>query len=248
MKLAQWFAVVVLCCAPERPVSAEPATDANIVTALDISESIDPRAMAIEIDGMADAIRSPEVLQAIRGGRHRQIGFAIFAWRDAAYPEFVAWSLIATEADAVAVGARLRSAFHAFVAADPPRPALDPHMTDLSGAIDHAAVLLLTAPFLADRSIVNVIGNGWDNVGEGPQRARDRLLAKGVTVNGVVLGYDPVLMDYYRITVIGGPGSFLLAADQPAAMAEVLTRKFLYDIASRGAASWPRVAAARRRR
>ena len=36
-------------------------------------------------------------------------------------------------------------------------------MTDLSGAIDHAAILLLTAPYAADRSVINVIGNGWDN-------------------------------------------------------------------------------------
>jgi Ca-activated chloride channel homolog len=249
MNLLRGIAVLALSCAfLEKPAAAEIATDANIVTALDISDSIDARTIAIEIDGMAAAIRAPEILQAIRGGRHGQVGFAVFAWRDAAYPELVSWSLIATAADAAAVSARLESSFRVFLASDVPSPALDPHMTDLSGAIDHAAVLLLTAPFVADRDIVNVIGNGWDNVGEGPQRARNRLLAKGVTVNGVVLGYDPVLMDYYRGTVIGGPGSFLLSAAEPAAMAQVLARKFLYDIASSGGAHWPRLAATGRKR
>lgn len=246
MKLLRGIALVALSCAfLEKPAAAATVTDANIVTALDISDSIDSRTIAIEIDGMVQAIRAPEILQAIRGGRHGRIGFAVFAWRDAAYPELVSWSVIATANDASAVAARLRSGFQAFLASEPPTPPLEPHMTDLSGAIDHAGVLLLTAPFVADRAIVNVIGNGWDNVGEGPQQARDRLLAKGATVNGVVLGYDPVLMDYYRGTVIGGPGSFLLTADGPAAMAQVLARKFLYDIASRDSADWPRLAAGR---
>jgi hypothetical protein len=81
--------------------------------------------------------------------------------------------------------------------------------------------------------VINVIGNGWDNVGEGPRRARDRVVTTGGTINGVVLGVDPVLMSYYRSHVIGGPGAFLLSAGDPDAMTEVLARKFIYDIALR---------------
>lgn len=243
MNQLQAIGLAVLgCVLLGRPAAAEIVTDANIVTAIDVSDSIDPATAAIEIGGMAQAIQAPEILQAIHNGRHGQIGFAIFAWRDGAYPELVSWSVIASDADARAVSLRLATGFRDFLAAEGPQPAPDPHMTDLSGAIDHAAVLLLTAPFVADRAVLNVIGNGWDNVGEGPQRARDRIVAAGATVNGVVLGYDPVLMDYYRSTVIGGPGAFLLAAGSAGAMADVLARKFLYDVA--GGEDWPRLAAA----
>src|SRR4051812_12729811 len=105
MHLLEKLAVVAFGCAlaSGNAVVAEPVTDANIVTALDISDSIDPHSMAIEIDGMAEAIRAPEVIRAIQGGRHGRIGFAIFAWRDGAYPELVSWTIIATEADAHAV-------------------------------------------------------------------------------------------------------------------------------------------------
>lgn len=226
--------MIVIGCGPlwaGAAAAGETATDANIVTALDISESVDPRATAIEIDGMARAIRAPEIVQAIRGGRRGRIGFAVFAWRDGAYPELVSWSIIATAVDARAVSDRLEAGFKSFAESEEGSEMLFPHMTDLSGAIDHAAVLLLTAPYVADRSVVNVVGNGWDNVGEGPQRARDRVIAKGGTVNGVVLGPDPVLMDYFRGNVIGGPGAFLLSADRAGAISEVLARKFLYDIA-----------------
>jgi Ca-activated chloride channel homolog len=237
VRLLDGFAIIALSCVllpGEDAAAVELVTDVNIVTALDISDSIDSQGMAIEIDGMARAIGAQEVIQAIQSGRHRRIGFAVFAWRDGAYPELVSWTIIATAEDARTVAGRLQSGFQAFAAADPPAPALSPHMTDLSGAIDHAAILLLTAPYVAGRSVINVIGNGWDNVGEGPRRARDRFTARGGTINGVILGFDPVLMGYYRSTVIGGPGSFLLSIDDQAAMAEVLARKFLYDIALRG--------------
>jgi hypothetical protein len=242
--------MIVLGCIPLSGAAAagELATDANIVTALDISDSVDPEAAATEIQGMAQAIRAPEIIEAIQSGRHGRIGFAIFAWRDGAYPELVSWTSIASAADARAAARRLESDFRAFTAADPPAPPSAPHMTDLSGAIDHAAILLLTAPFVADRSIVNVIGNGWDNVGEGPQRARDRIVAQGGTVNGVIVGFDPVLMSYYRSTVIGGPGAFLLSIEDPAAMPDVLARKFLYDMALSRGELVGRLAAARPRR
>jgi hypothetical protein len=248
MRLRQGLWIIVLGCVPLSGAAAgdELATDANIVTALDISESVDPEAAATEIQGMAQAIRAPEIIEAIQAGRHRRIGFAIFAWRDGAYPELVSWTSIASAADARAAARRLESDFRAFTAADPPAPPSAPHMTDLSGAIDHAAILLLTAPFAADKSIVNVIGNGWDNVGEGPQHARDRIVAQGGTVNGVILGLDPVLMSYYRSTVIGGPGAFLLSIENPAAMPDVLARKFLYDIAVGRGEPLGRLAAAQR--
>ena len=233
MRPLGWLASVVLGCVLGTADAAadELVTDVNIVTALDISDSIDPQAMKLEIDGMASAILAADVIRAIRSGRHGRIGFAVFAWRDGAFPELVSWTIIETKENAAAASEHLRSGFRAFAASDPPSPALAPHMTDLSGAIDHAAVLLLTAPFEAERSVINIIGDGWDNVGEGPRAARDRMIATGATINGVVLGLDPVLMSYYREHVIGGRGAFLLSADDPAAMTDLLARKFLYDIA-----------------
>jgi Ca-activated chloride channel homolog len=236
MRVLERFAIIALSCVlwSEDAAAGELVTDVNIVTAIDISDSIDSRAMQVEIDGMAAAILAPDVINAIQDGRHHRIGFAVFAWRDGAFPEFVSWTTIETKEDAAIVSNRLRSGFRAFAASDPPSLPYAPRMTDLSGAIDHAAILLLSAPYAADRSVINVIGNGWDNVGEGPRAARDRVIATGGTINGVVLGFDPVLMSYYRGNVIGGPSAFLLSVSDPTAMTDVLARKFLYDIALHG--------------
>ena len=205
-------------------------TDVNIVTALDVSDSIDAQSTRIEIEGMAQAILAPEILQAIRAGHHGRVGFAIFAWNEGAYPELVSWTIIRDDADARDVSKQLRDVSPSKLSPSVDRM-VEPRMTDLSGAIDHAAVLLLTAPFATDRMVLNVIGNGWDNVGEGPVPARDRLVGAGGIINGVILGEDPVLADYFRQNVIGGHGAFLISARDPSAITDVLARKFLRDVA-----------------
>jgi hypothetical protein len=205
-------------------------TDINIVTALDVSDSIDAQSTRIEIDGMAQAILAPEILQAIHAGHYRRVGFAIFAWHEGAYPELVSWTIIGNDQDARAVSQQLHEVQPSEFGVSVDRM-VAPRMTDLSGAIDHAAVLLLTAPFATDHMVLNVIGNGWDNVGEGPTYARDRLVGKGGTINGVILGEDPVLADYFRQNVIGGPGAFLITARDNGSITEALARKFLRDVA-----------------
>jgi Ca-activated chloride channel homolog len=90
--------------------------------------------------------------------------------------------------------------------------------------------MLRAAPFAGERSVVNIVGNGEDNVGEDAEVARDRTVDAGAIVNGVVLGGDPVVLDYYRRQVVGGPGAFVMSTGAPATMANVMARKFLYDI------------------
>jgi hypothetical protein len=208
------------------------ATDANIVTGLDISYSIARDEVRLELEGMARAIRSPEVLAAIQGGRHGRIGFAVFAWHHDRFPLAVPWTIIASEADALAVASEIEARLEVDLETEAwaNQTFFIGRLTNLSQAIDHAAEMIVAAPFAADRGVVNIIGNGKDNVGEKPGAARERVVRKGVTVNGVVLGDDPAVLDYYRREVIGGPGAFVIATREATALVEVLTRKFLYDI------------------
>lgn len=224
------IAALLIGAAASATDAEELRTDVNIVTALDVSDSIGAQSTRIEIDGMAQAVLAPEILQAIRAGHHGRAGFAIFAWHEGAYPELISWTIIGDDADARAVSNRLRNVSPSEFGVSVDRM-VEPRMTDLSGAIDHAAALLLTSPFKADRMVLNVIGNGWDNVGEGPVPARDRLVGAGGVINGVILGEDPVLADYFRQNVIGGRGAFLFTVRDTSAITQVLARKFLRDVA-----------------
>lgn len=207
-------------------------TDVNIVTGLDISNSVTFADMDVELAGMAQAIRHPSVLEAIRLGQRRRIGFAVFAWHHGDFPEIVAWHVIESAADAAAAAGQIekRKLVDVELEGRAQTEWYIGRLTDLSEAIDHAAALLATAPFRADRAVINIVGDGKDNVAEDAGAARDRVVAGGGTINGVVLGVDPTIVGYYRERVIGGRGAFVLSAKESATLVEVFMRKFIGDI------------------
>lgn len=217
-------------------IAQEIQTDANIVTGLDVSYSVEPDVRRLALVGMADAVRTPEVVDAIARGRHGRIGFAVFAWHHGQFPIVASWSLIETKTDARAIGATIgkRLEVNVDLEARQGTKYYVGRLTDVSKAIDHAAEMLSHAPYAADRRIINIVGNGKDNVGEDAGAARDRVVERGGTVNGVVLTSDPIGLAYYGREVIGGPGAFLLSLNDAGTMVEVLTRKFLRDLVVAG--------------
>lgn len=223
------------CIVPNIPVHAadDDVTDVNIITALDNSESMNADDIAVAIEGMADAIRSPAFLQAIKNGPHQRIGFAMFIWHQGIYPEVVSWTVIATAEETTRISRQIEARLAVNVDAEAMKqPKFDyiGRLTDISGAIHHADDLLRSAPYPAARRIINVVGNGADNLGEGPEEARDNVIAQGATINGVVLGHDHSVFDYYRGRVVGGPGAFLMFADNRNTITRLLASKFTYDI------------------
>jgi Ca-activated chloride channel homolog len=203
-------------------------TDANIVTGLDFSGSIEPRDAQVQIDGITMAIRSPQIIAAIRNGNHGRIGFAVFVWADGNYPILVTWRLISSPEEATAVAQDVSDSLHALLGSD--TLVKLGALTDLSAALEYGGEMLRTAPFATNHRIVNIIGNGIDNVGEGARPARDRVVAQGITINAVALGRDYTIFNYFKRDVIGGPESFALMADDPEMLVEVLARKFVTEI------------------
>jgi len=213
-------------------VSADPLTDANIVTGLDISNSIGPDQIQLELAGLAQAIRDPRVMTAIKAGKHGRIGFAVFAWHHGPFPSVVAWTTIAGPQDAE-IAARAIEARRLVDLELEGRALVEWYigrLTDLSQAIEYADAMLLTAPYTAERAVINIVGNGEDNVGEDPVQARDRFVARGGTINGLVLGDDPEMIAYYRNRVIGGRAAFVMSVSHDSTMTDALVRKFIGDI------------------
>ena len=247
-----WIGIVAVACTLSG-ISTTAAdrirTDANIITALDISDPVDPELLRIAIEGMARAVDTPDILRAIQGGQNGRIGFAMFAWyHGGAYPELVSWTLIGSQNEALSVSSQIASWRRMADQAESRtqnRPHHSGRLTDISAAIDHAAQLLLSAPFAAARSIVNVIGNGEDNIDEGPERARDDLIGQGATINGVVIGLSPAVLDYYRQHVVGGPGAFTLSARNADTIAGLIERKLRYDVIGSARLDWRLARAAR---
>lgn len=237
------FAAVVLGLVLVRSPMADASeasavTDANLVTALDVSDSIMRHEEWIEFDGIARAVVHPDFLSAVRAGRHGRVGFAVYTWASGGnFRVIVPWMVIASIADAERVAAVLRSAppidrsrYGGHRRHESGRQAPADLRTDVSAAVLFGLGLMNTAPRPTEREVINIHGNGVDNTGAGPQAARDLALALGVTINGLVVGDRAAVAAYFRSHVAGGAGSFVLQVTDPVDVADALVRKFLMDL------------------
>lgn len=227
---AMWAAFIALLvlAAMQFARADDNRVDAIVITGLDVSSSINAQETALQINGTAEALKSPAVLSAIRNGKLGRIGVLVFLWANGDYPEVLSWRVIAGQADADAASQEVAGKLDKIVAESSRSVGT---LTNLSGAMDHALALLKASPFRADRQLVNIVGNGEDNVGEAPLQARANLIAAGATINGVIVGGDANVVTYYRANVIGGKHAFTRVAMTPEDVVGVMISKFVSEIA-----------------
>src|SRR5205085_6588250 len=107
--------------------------------------------------------------------------------------------------------------------------------TSLSGAIDYGVIMLTAAPTRAQREIIDISGDGSNNIGRLPTQARDEAVKLGIRINGLpILTVEPDLEIYYRRNVIGGPGAFVIPARNYDQFADAILRKLIAEISQAG--------------
>jgi len=211
--------------------STQHAVDLELVLAVDVSMSVDAEEGHLQRQGYVEAFRDPLVVEAIQAGILGRIAVTYFEWANATHTHIVAgWTLI----DSPASAAR----FAAALAQRRPGPA---RFTSISGALDFGTLLFDDNGFEGSRRVIDVSGDGPNNWGDLVTRARDRAVARGVTINGLPildLGSGPFaryniadLDLYYRDCVIGGPAAFIVVAEDFTAFASAIRRKLILEIA-----------------
>ncbi|MBY0332330.1 MAG: DUF1194 domain-containing protein [Acetobacteraceae bacterium] len=210
--------------------NAEPV-DVLLVLAVDVSRSVDEDEAKLQREGYRAAVADPAVIEAIRGGMIGAIAIAYVEWAGAEYQRLVLpWQRLGTAADAELWSERL---------AEAPRASLS--WTSISGGIDFSRRVIADAPFEATRRVIDVSGDGVNNSGGPVEVARDRAVAEGITINGLPIVNDrptfgrmpPVPLDeYYRDSVVGGPGAFVIVAEDFVSFGKAVKRKLIREIAA----------------
>jgi hypothetical protein len=190
---------------------------ASLVTGIDVSASTGADGVAMQVAGIEAALQSPAVLSAFNS--QGCVRIAVFLWSEAPAVVVLPWVTIATAEDAENATANLRTNAAEYV---PPTGVL----TDVSSALEFAEAMLGQIP-PTGRQVVNIVSDGEDNVGAGPQIAAARLHASGVTVNAVVFGTSTTLDQYYRENVTSG---FVLRVGGADDFAAVYRSKFILDL------------------
>jgi len=197
--------------------------DLALVLAVDASGSVDRVRFELQKQGYVAAFRHPRVIGAIETGPHQAIAVIMMQWTGPALQVIaVPWTRISDAASANAFADRIARA---------PR-ALFGGGTSISGAIDTSMALLFDNPYKASRRVIDISGDGSNNRGRSVREARDEAVAKGVGINGLpILALEPDLDVYYRANVIGGPGAFVIAAQDFDTFGEAILKKLIAEIA-----------------
>jgi hypothetical protein len=231
-------AVVVACLgliASTAAARADGEVDLLLVLAADISRSVDEEKFNLQRDGYAKALLNPRVLKAIESGVKGRIAICFVEWSGAfSQSVMVDWTVVANRDDAAKLASRIRAA-----------PRLFMQRTAIGEAIEFSAALFDKAALASPRRVIDISGDGTSNAGRDVVAARDAALARGITINGlVILSETPLptnpththppggLLAYYENNVIGGPGAFALAAENFEAFGASLASKLVKEIAA----------------
>ena len=213
------FAAVLLVLLGIAPANA---AGVALVLAVDVSESVSSGRYTLQREGIARAFESPQLVEAIAaipGG----IQVLVVEWSD---PEKIAitvgWTRISNRGSAAAFAALVRATKRS-----------SSGLTAIGPALLAAAAAFDYMPEEASHKVIDISGDGMANFGVPPAEARDRLVARGITINGLaILTEEPWLDEYYRQNVIGGPSAFVISAKTFESFADAMLRKLVQEVAT----------------
>ncbi|MEL6965034.1 MAG: DUF1194 domain-containing protein [Pseudomonadota bacterium] len=214
--------------------SVAPETDLALVLAADISYSVDPDELDLQRKGYISAFRSPEIVKAIKSGFTGRVAVTYLEWAGPdSQAQIVPWTVID--------GAETAFRFADRLAAETLHRSGE---TSISAALEQAALLFETAP-PAPRRVIDLSADGYNNAGGSVLAAREWVLWRGITINGLPILTDDAtnLEAYFRDCVVGGPGAMLFPVQRPEDFAQTLLRKLVTEIAWQGPAGLVQVAA-----
>jgi len=229
------------------PPTSSTDVDTALIVSVDVSQSVDAKRYMLQMEGIARALEDPDVIQAIVSAPLGRILFMMIAWSDSA-KVVLPWTWIATPEDAMAAARLVRRI--------PQQGGEFTCMSRMMSVVNET--IIPNMPKRARRVVLDVSSDGIDNCTPPPgvDRARDRLIAAGVTINGnpvmvegendfvgvgayrapgygLAVGPDTemtTMMDWYQAHVMGGPGAFVLPAYGYGDFGRAIRRKFVMEI------------------
>lgn len=198
--------------------------DVALVLVQDVSQSM-AEEMPLVQGAYAQAFAHPEVVRAIQLGNLGRIAVAYVEFHSNARLR-LNWRIISTAEEAADFGADIAAL---------PIQEGELRLTNISEGLLTALDLLERAPAIPTRMVIDVVGDGKQNMEftTGPARVRAELVERGVQINALVMNdhaSEPDVAFYYETQVAGGPGGFSIAIHDPGDMQVALTRKLIAEL------------------
>ncbi|PUB11300.1 DUF1194 domain-containing protein [Yoonia sediminilitoris] len=204
--------VLCLCWLPLRSI----ACDTALVLTIDVSNSVDVAEYRLQVDGLADALRDPEIVDALVQG---EVALSVVQWSGVDRQQLsIPWTRVRTSLDAEYVAQQARLMERAFVLSD----------TAPAEAIRFSLRLFDQVPDCV-RKVIDVSGDGTPNAGAAVRDARNAAERAGVTINGIAIeSMGLAITNFYRGAVITRNGFVITARthrDYPRAIRTKILRE-----------------------
>lgn len=207
---------------PLREPCAQASVDLQLVLAIDVSSSVNYGEFDLQMRGYVAAFRSPAVKAAIESGHFGRIRVALMQWAGAGQQQLsLDWQDIGSAAEAEAFADKVEYVARAY----------DFGGTAITPALQFAQSLFARDTVTATRQVIDLSGDGRVSVGSSPQAQRNKIVAAGITINGLpILNEEPELDLYFSESVIGGQGAFIEAATDYSDFARAIETKLAREI------------------
>jgi hypothetical protein len=222
--LVGWVAALIAS-----PAAAAPEyVDLKLVLATDVSGSINNDELWLERTGTAAAFRDPAVIRAIQGGALGRIAVSVIDFSSPSFGKTViGWRVIRDGLTAAA-----------FARATLALPRTPGDRTSLSNALELGAEAIRSSAneFAGTRNVIDVVGDGPNNIGRPMVGVREKVIGQGIVINGLSVmdesanGYFPNLDRYYQGCVAGGRGAFVVVVHSYRDFALAMRRKLILEI------------------
>jgi hypothetical protein len=218
--------------APAGPAASQQprkSVDLELVLAVDVSQSMDYEEHTLQRMGYVEAFHHKDVVDAILSGPQGRIAITVMEWAGDFEPiDIIPWTILDSEASVRAFADRLAD-----------EPINGEQRTSISNALFSAMTRIEQNDIASHRQVIDVSGDGANNAGLPVEEARDYVLKRGVTINGLPIMLDKPLQyydiehldRYYKQCVIGGPGAFIAPVFDLKHLAATIRKKLVLEIA-----------------
>ncbi|MCL3882469.1 DUF1194 domain-containing protein [Marivita sp. GX14005] len=190
-----------------------------LLLAMDVSNSVDPSEYRLQVDGLASALRDPEIAEILVRDR---IALSVMQWSG-------------TEAQQISLGwTQMAGSRHVqlFASAVERMPRAFVMSNTAPGAALHVALDHLEASPDCARRVIDMSGDGTLNAGPNVAEMRLRAERMGVTVNGLAIeSLGRAISNFYARHVITR-GGFVETARGYSDYARAIRRKILREISA----------------
>ena len=193
------------------------ACEVALILTIDVSNSIDTSEYRLQTDGLATALRNPEVIDAMV---RQEAAITVVQWSGEDRQEVsIGWTRIRTSLDAARLADQAQLMPRAFILSD----------TAPAEAILFSMNLFPQVPDCKNK-VIDVSGDGTPNSGSGTRSARNMAERAGITINGIAIeSMGVAITNFYRRAIITRNG-FVITARTHREYPDAIRRKLIREL------------------